>query len=382
MKKLTCEISVGGWSFDFVTNVEIVSSWDRLADTCKIEIPRNITYKRDGVKLTNFIGGEDPVFFRGDSVIVKLGYDGFLKTRFVGRLVDVIPHKPLILMCEDEMYRMKQASIEGNIDFENGTLRELIDRLFTESSGGGLDFLDPEEDVRVADITIGKISIKDTTVAKVLEFLRKKMGIVSYWRHLLNDNGDPIPYFVSGLAYSTEGDKFQASREINPDGTTSLTGSTLSINEEFTTIFRLGTNIISDEDLVYKRLNDQSVKVIGKSKQKDNSVLVYEAGNTGGDVVRFNYPELSQEELESFVQERLRRSKYEGMEGSFEAFLEPMVEHGETVQIINEDFPEKEGIYLIKDVTTRFGVNGGRQIITLDSRVDAPVLEEEPSDFG
>lgn len=379
MKKLSSQISVGAWVFDFVTNVEITSSWDTLTDTCTIEIPRNISFKRDGEDLTEFIGGENPVFFRGDQVIVKLGYDGFLKTRFMGRLSDVMPRKPLVLVCEDESYRLKQAFIDDTINFEKTTLKDIINTLFEEETGGSLDFI-PESDKAIADVSIeGKIDVSKTTVAKVLDFLRSKLGIVSYWR--ANFDGDvPAPIFVSGLPYSTE-EAFLVNKELDNNNVPYFTSGDETINEEFTTKFKFGQNIIDDEGLTYKRINDQKVLVTGASKQKDNSVLTYEAGNEGGDVENVKFPGLTQSELESFVQERVRRSKYEGFEGSFDAFLEPMVRHGETVEMINNDFPEKNGIYLIKEVTTKFGVGGGRQVITLDARVDAPILNEEPIEF-
>ncbi len=379
MKRLICDITVGAWKFDFVTNIEIVSSWDTLTDTCNIEIPRNITFKRDDVELTDFIGGENPVFFRGDPVLVKLGYDGVLKTRFIGRLSEVIPSKPLVLMCEDEMYRLKQAYIGESINFENTTLPELIDKIFDVSEGGNLGFFSDSRK-RVENISIGKIAISNTTVAKVLDYLRKKLGIVSYFRN--NFNGDnPSPLFVSGLAYSTD-DKYAVNRDVDSNGITSLVtdNANQTVNEESTTIFKFGQNVINDDDLVYNRLNDKSILITGTSKQKDNTVITYEAGNAGGDTEKISYPELTQDQLEQFVNERLRRSKYEGFKGSFDAFLEPMVEHGEVVSLTNSDTPEKDGVYLVKEVVTKFGVSGGKQFITLDARVDAPVLEEEPND--
>ena len=135
MKKLDCEISVADWVFDFVTEIEVVSSWDLLTDTCKIELPKNVSYTRDDVILENIIGGDNPVFNRGDRVIVKLGYDGDLKVVFMGWLSDVIPNKPIVLMCEDDMYRCKQAFVESKVAFENATLSEFLDELFNQSSG-------------------------------------------------------------------------------------------------------------------------------------------------------------------------------------------------------------------------------------------------------
>ena len=177
---------------------------------------------------------------------------------------------------------------------------------------------------------------------------------------------------MSGLAYTTE-DNYRTTEELNEDKVITLKSDAAqeTTNAERTTIFRFGDNIISDKRLTYKRADDSKMLVLGKSKQGNGKLLKAQAGDTGGDVTTINYPNLSQTELEDFVQNRLARSKYEGFVGSFEAFLKPKVQHGETVQMINSDIPEKDGLYLIKKVVTKFGIRGGRQTITLDRKIDS-----------
>lgn len=371
MKILQSKITIGEWTFDFVSSVEITSSWDRLTDMCTIEMPRNIVFKRDNRIVENIIQGDNPVFNRGDNVVVKLGYDRNLQTVFLGRLSDVNPQRPMILMCEDDMYDLKQNSFVDEtvtVGYDKdasgkvipGTLKDLITKLFTF---GAADFI---FDPIVADIEIGQYKVKDTTIAKVLENLRSKLGIVSYFRI----TGDESTTFVSGLPYSTE-DNFLIGRSVDSDGVTNFTDADPTINAQRTTLFKFGQNIITDKGLTYKRVDDQRVLVIGKSKQPNNTLIESKAGDIGGDIVTINYPGLSQAQLDQFVQDRLTKTKYEGFEGSFEAFLEPKVSHGETVEMINNDIPEKDGVYLIKDVVTTFGTNGARQKITLDNKISA-----------
>ncbi len=365
MKVLSSHIQIGAWEFDFVTNIEIVSSWDLLTDTCKIEIPKNVQFKRFGEILTDFIGGDNPIFDRGDQVIVKLGYDGFLKTVFMGRVSDVNAQNPLIISCEDEMYQLKQSFISSDIKLEDTTLKRLIEKMFDEQ----VSFPPLEEDRVIADIEIGDFIAKNTTVSQVLSYLRKKLGIVSYFRASYDLSGNAAPVFVSGLPYSTEDNQ---SAEIKKDDFTGkLSYRSNGINAEKTVNFGFGQNIIEDRNLTFKRADDQNILVIGRSKQKDNSLLSYDAGDRGGDVTRINYPYLSKDELQKFVETRLLMSKYDGFSGSFSAFLEPIVRHGESVNMINNDVPEKDGLYLVKSVMTKFGINGGRQIITLGGKLDA-----------
>ena len=207
MKRLNSKITIGEWTFDFVTDIEIVSSWDLLTDTCNIDIPKNIIFKRDNKEIKNIIEGDNPIFVRGDNVVVKLGYDLNLKTVFIGRLSDVNPARPMTLMCQDDMYLLKQESfIDETVNLKNTTLKELIDTVF---AFGSASFVSERI---IADIEIGDIQFKDTAVAKVLDYLRKRLGIVSYFRI----TGDESVAFVSGLPYGTE-DNFIVGEILNED---------------------------------------------------------------------------------------------------------------------------------------------------------------------
>ena len=363
MKRLDCKISVGNWVFDFVTNCEIVSTWDTLTDLCTIEIPRNIVFKRDGKILTNIIGGDDAVFFGGEQVIVEAGYDGDMKLRFMGRLMDVKPQRPMQLICEDEMYLLKQTFVDETINLKDTTLKTLIDRLF---EFGSLSFSFPEDRI-VQDVEIGDITVKDSSVSKVLDWLRRKLGIVSYYRPNFDASGNYAPIFVSGLAYDTD-DNYGVNREVNSEGVTTLTSSGLNSDKQVN--FEFGKNLINDENLEIRRDDNQKIIVIGKSKQADNTVVVSEAGDRGGEVQVINFPELTQDQLDKFVQDRLSKVKYNGFSGSFDAFLEPATFHGDVVNYKNIDIPEKDGTYLVKAVTTTISSDkGGKQTITLENRL-------------
>ena len=177
MKRVDINISVGPWVFDFVSECEIVSTWDTLTDICTIDIPKNIVFKKDGEILTNVIGGENAIFNAGDQVVVQAGYDGDLKTRFMGRLLDVKPQRPLQLICEDEMYVLKQSFIDRTINLKQTTLKTLIDELLLY-----VDIFLPDELRIIQDIKIGDVTVKNTSVAKVFDWLRRKLGIVTYFR--------------------------------------------------------------------------------------------------------------------------------------------------------------------------------------------------------
>ena len=76
------------------------------------------------------------------------------------------------------------------------------------------------------------------------------------------------------------------------------------------------------------------------------------------------------DELTNYVTKELNRVSYEGWRGSFTTFGLPMVKHGYSVSIIDNILPERNGTYMVKQVNTSFGVDGFRQEIYLDLRID------------
>ena len=184
MKRLRTKIQIGEWNFDFVSSLEVTSTWDTLTDTCTITIPKNIVFKRDGVILKDIIGGDNPIFSRGDRVVIQVGYDKNLYTAFMGRVSEVNAQRPIMISCEDEMYLLKQVLIE-DLNLKDTTLRTLIDAMRDLSPPGVLEV---ESDVVVADVGIGDIRVTNTTFAKVLDYLRRKLGIVSYFRAAFDDD--------------------------------------------------------------------------------------------------------------------------------------------------------------------------------------------------
>ena len=68
--------------------------------------------------------------------------------------------------------------------------------------------------------------------------------------------------------------------------------------------------------------------------------------------------------------DELKRYYYDGFKGKFTTFGTPHVEFGDNAQIINPILPEQNGTYKIKGVSWSGGVEGYRQIIELDYKLN------------
>lgn len=325
---LNTVITIGSQVFDFVTDVSFNKSVDTLTNSGTIEIPRNLVFKDGNEIVTEVVNGSDPLFQRGQAVQVQLGYKPNLTTRFSGFISNIAPRFPLRFDIEDGMFELKNQLVEP-VNFKQTSLQGLLDTII------------PNVNFEAVDANLGNFRIEDpVSVTQVLDFLKSKYGISSYF---LESGALSV-----GLAF--------------PEPT----------NLADPHVFKYGTgdaNIIDDSDLIYRKEDQQRLRIKATSIYPDNSRVDLTVGDPDGEqrtIYQFNMPE---KDLRIYALEQLSRLKYEGFEGSFETFLEPKVEMGDAVQIVNSRFPEKNGVYLVRGVTTSSGVGGGRQIIELETRL-------------
>ena len=82
------------FTFDFVNSVEVVSTWENLADTAEIVMPQKCyVLDKNGKQyswLGKNIGGKQdtsPIIMRGDKIEISLGYNYFDVTQGVNKRV-------------------------------------------------------------------------------------------------------------------------------------------------------------------------------------------------------------------------------------------------------------------------------------------------------
>ena len=111
-----------------------------------------------------------------------------------------------------------------------------------------------------------------------------------------------------------------------------------------------------------KRITRYGFKVKGE-------VVITAAQRRGQTTKSINVLNLNAKQIEEFIRDNIDKYIYEGYIGDFTTFLEPSVSHSDRIEFTDLKHREREGRYLIKKVTTVFGINGGRQIIELQNRV-------------
>ena len=335
MKTLISEITIGNFRFNYVTSLTIASSWDTLTDTATITIPNN--FRKDNKVL---IAGTDNIFKRNDPVEIKIGYFPNLVTKFKGFISKVIPDSPLTLECEDDMFLLKQINIPSQT-LVNTTIKKVIDIV---AKGVTAEFDDP-------DAKIGTFEIDNrnfVNAAAIFDVLKKTFGYQIYFQ----DEILQVRAMRSIIALSKPVRKMSFQR-----------------------------NII-ESNLEFRREDDVSLVVRFDSKQDDNTIItlfgfkkdgetvITETPQIGEIVNKWNVPEQSKDQMRKFIENNIDNSVFTGFSGDFTTFLEPSVSHSDRIDITDlKHGDDRDGRYLIRSVTTNFGINGGRQTIELKNKI-------------
>lgn len=311
MFTLTCNITIGLLKFNYVTELEIVSAWEEMTDTCTIKLPRKLKVKE--LELVNVIKAGDPVK-------VELGYNGELRTEFVGYVRELRATIPVEVICEDSMYLLKKKAF--SLSLPKGKLDDLLSEIY-------------DGPLSVNEIEMGPFRTeKKMNGVIVLEQVKEQYGLRSFFRS--DERGEPV--LTVGKVYADSPDRFK---------------------------YAFGKNVI-ENSLEFKRKEDVRIKVKAINYKDDNSKVEVELGDPDGEERTLSFYNIdSKSELEARAKEELDRLKYDGYRGSIKTFGVPACEHGDIAEINDPNYPERSGSFFIDKVVKTFGINGYRREVTL-----------------
>lgn len=318
MLRLNSNIFIGESFFDFVTNVQISSSWELFTDTATIVLP--LRFKRDGETIT---AGNKNLFKRGDFVNIQLGYFPNLLPEFDGFVSRILADSPLTIECQDASWLLKQKNITKS--FRSIDLQTLLDEITV-----------PEVPVEATvEAELGQFRMTNVNGIQVLKEIKKTYGLPSWVR---------LGRLFSGLPY------IPAQRTV--------------VNIEFE------RNIIGS-GLEFKREEDVKIKVRAISMLPNNKKIQVDVGDPDGEQRTLTYYNLTKNVLIATANRELPKLKFTGYFGTFTTFGEPSIKHGDAVNFINKKFPERDGLYLVDRVEKSFGINGYRQVINLGPKISS-----------
>jgi len=303
MHQLTCNISIGGFQFNYVTDVTIDSSWKKLTDTAVITLPRNLTWEGDNLR---------ELIKRGDPVQINLGYDFQERQEFVGYVSGLKATTPTQIECEDSMWLLKQTNHTES--WQSTTLQEVLQSIVPET----IQF-------EALDVELGPFRFSKVSTVKVLQELKKKYGLVSFFRDRTLVVGFPYPDVPENVELHFQG------------------------------------NVVRN-DLTYRRDDDIQIRVSAISIQPDGSKIEEVVGDPDGERHTLHFYNLPKAELIRQATEEMKKLRIEGYRGRITSFGIPFIAHGDTATLYDTDYPERQGTNFVDEVKVMFGQNGFRRI--------------------
>lgn len=316
MFRLCAKIEIKGdraWSFDFVNAVEITRDTEKLTTEAKITMPKKVKWdKVDKIPVK-----------RGDSVKISLGYDDNLQTAFVGYVRDVGFKTPIVITCEDEMFKLKQMPTKKKA-YRSVSLETLLK---DQGISYRLNIMGEQ--------ALGAYRVTADTVAALLGKLSEQ-GIRSFFRY---EDGAPVLY--CGVLFE---------RDTRP-----------------AQVFKTGLNIISDQSLQQQKAENMRLRVKAVSLMPDNKKIKVEVGDADGEHRTLHTYNKTESELKAWAEQEIKRLKRDGLTGSFTTFGHTLVDCLDAIGIVIDGV--KSGVYQVKKNIVKYGDGGYRQEITLGLRV-------------
>ena len=344
--------------FTFVHSIEIETSYEDLTDTCKIVIPKKLTF--EGADLFN---GKNPIFQRGDSIEVSIGYVPNLTTVFTGYIKNVGSNTPTVLECEDEMYLLKQWTInypkKQDLITKSKKGKLLIhpkEVPFTVKLKELLDYCLSDHDIEfdvIDNIDLGQRRFVNMTPAGVLDKLKSEYCLFSYFKDK-TENGEVV-----------------IDKKTNKPVRILHVGFANDAAVTFEAEFKMEQVVINSDTLEWQRAEDVRIQCVAISmfpnNTKSDPIMV---GDSDGNQITIHKYNMSATALKFAAEQWIKENKYTGYRGEVETFGEPIMRHGDRAKITSTKLPERDGTFLIKKVKRVYSVDAGNhQFLTLGAKV-------------
>jgi hypothetical protein len=310
VKCLTCHIEIGSYQFTSAAEVRVVSGWKNPGDYAAITLPRRLSFKGQSVS---------DLLKPGDAVSIRLGYDSVRPPlRFTGQLSSLSPDTPMVVTAEDAVYPLKRNSVSKA--WKQVALAEL------------LAFIAPSVEIDCPDMQLGEFRIDRATSARVLVELQKTFGLYSYFRD---------SKLVCGFAYFKQGQrvKLDMQRDIASSSLNQVGGA------------------------------ERRIKVTAINIERDGKKTTAIGGSPDGEERTLHFTGLTPERLKETAEAEAQRLTALGMDGSISALGYIEVSHGDIVELVDSLRPERNGSWLVDQVTHLWGMGGYRKEIQLGRRV-------------
>lgn len=317
MYTMAYDIRIGDYRIGLLDRVEVHRSVELLSDTATVTLP--------AAQMNIALEVEDRLH-RGDAVSIRFGYEeSGLVEEFRGWLLRVgTDGGNITLECEDDLFAFRKELPDEVL--QKVTLADLLGKVV---AGIGQGYA-----VECSySWTYARFVIKDATGYDVLKKVQEECGADIYLQ----------------------------------DGTLHVHAPGEVVGTERLYDFALN---VEKADLTYCRAADKKMKVVVKALLPDGTTREVEVGSTGGDKVEIKCPTPDEASMKLRGELELRRRSFDGYDGSITTWLIPSCRPGDSATLHDADYPQKDGSYFVRSVTTTFSKEGGSRKIELGFRIN------------
>ena len=290
---------------------EIEKNVENLADVAVITLPEAVL--NQALKVKDKIG-------RGSEVTIKAGYNGDLKTEFIGFVRDITTDGSLKIHCEDALFLFRKG-IKDKM-FKTTSVKQIADYVCSEIGEGYKVICD-------YDLNYEKFVIHQATGYDVLQKLQEETKANVY--------------------FNTE----KKELHIHPPFT----------EKGGYVIYCMQKNI-EKSSLEYKKAIDRKFELTIEKTKKDGTVVTEKIGQSGGETKTLKVGSLDAKSVKMRAEAEFKEFASDRYEGSFDTWLIPYCEPTYSAKIVDFDYSEQSAIYYVKATKVNISSSGGVRTIT------------------
>lgn len=322
--KLCSFIQIGSYQLrGGINEVIIKKNVNTIVDTASIKIPA-LGRAFNNSELPGTSVETASLFREGQKVSIQLGYNNRLRNEFEGFVRRVNLSTPVNIELEGYAWQLRKKTVAAS--WRNVTIRQVLEKVIE-----GTDIVLSDD---IPDSSLIRLTIPSQTGLQVLEYLKEKLLLTVYF-----------------------------------DGNVLYAGLEEGIKKGDVK-YRLGWNVIRDDQLKYRIADDNQVRVrIVKKLQKGEQIL-FESGDKNGEIVKREVPHFEDDNtLKRIADKVLSEKKFTGFDGKITGFLEPYCQPAYTAEIIDKKYGKRDGKYFVAGTEVKFGTGGARRIVEITRRL-------------
>ena len=321
---LNSDITIGKYVQVKPHDVKITKSIFEYVDRAKITLPITARIVREG-KVITATAETAKQFAEGDKVVIKLGYNGILRQEFEGFVSRINFTAPLEIECEGYSYQLRKKMLTGTV--VKIKLKDLLKKI-TEGTDIVLDETIP-------DFVIDKLILEGKNGVRILEELQ-------------GTSKQLIKFFFTG---------------------NKLYGGLQFLKIKADVKYRLGWNVIKDNNLKLREAKNDEVTVNWIGENKDGTKTHAKKGTKGVVKTRTSHVITDADSLQKLADAEHKKLSYDGYEGKITTFGQPYCEPGYRAILDDKKYPERSGHYIVNNTEVSYGMSGFRRSIGIGEKI-------------